>query len=31
MTVTEQCPHCRQPVTVIIVPGAHATRPGPAQ
>jgi transcriptional regulator with XRE-family HTH domain len=30
-TVTEQCPHCRQPVTVIIVPGAHAARPAPEQ
>src|ERR1700761_6491333 len=29
MTVTEQCPHCRQPVTVIIVPGTHTTQPGP--
>ncbi len=30
MTVTEQCPHCRQPVTVIIVPAQHASRPDSA-
>ncbi|MBV9794524.1 MAG: helix-turn-helix domain-containing protein [Actinobacteria bacterium] len=30
MTVTEQCPHCRQPVTVIIVPGQRSSRPDSA-
>src|SRR6201999_357029 len=29
MTVPEQSPPSRQPVTVIIVPGTHTTQPGP--
>src|ERR1700729_534228 len=28
--VVEQCPHCRQPVTVIIVPAPRAASPDPA-
>jgi transcriptional regulator with XRE-family HTH domain len=27
MTMVEQCPHCRQPVTVIIVPAPRASSP----
>ena len=30
MTVVEQCPHCRQPVTVIIVPAPRLSSPDPA-
>ena|ERR1700761_1852027 len=30
MTVVEQCPHCRQPVTVIIVPAPRAAAHPPA-